>query len=245
MGKIAKRQRRAVRNGLREARLALATRTPAGLRRRLGPLASWLDMLVMDHGIFRLAYSNTHKITPDAWRSAQPAPHNIRAFARAGGRTVVNLRGMRVCGGQWLEEAACRKAGLELVTYQLRSRAAPSRAELHGVRDLLRRIEYPVLFHCKSGADRAGLMSVLFCHLHAGQPIEQARRQLSLRYGHIAQAETGIIDRFFDSYIAYNRATPTPFFTWVDEVYDPQAMEAAFKTRGWANAIVNRVLRRE
>jgi protein tyrosine/serine phosphatase len=27
-------------------------------------------------------------------------------------------------------------------------------------------LEYPVLFHCKSGADRAGMMAALFLVLH-------------------------------------------------------------------------------
>ena len=33
-----------------------------------------------------------------------------------------------------------------------------------------------MLMHCKSGADRAGLMSVLYRHLHEGVPIEEAKR---------------------------------------------------------------------
>ena len=52
-------------------------------------------MLFVDHGIFRLVYPNSHRLSDKAWRSAQPAPHQIRRFAKAGIRTIVNLRGER------------------------------------------------------------------------------------------------------------------------------------------------------
>ena len=88
---------------------------------------------------------------------AQPAPHHIRRLAREGIRTVVNLRGERLCGSFWLEQQACARHGIALVNFSVRSRAAPSHKELRGARELFERIEYPMLMHCKSGADRAGL----------------------------------------------------------------------------------------
>ena len=36
-----------------------------------------------------------------------------------------------------------------------------------------------------------------------------------------------------------------PFFEWVDNVYDPVELRKSFKARGWANQLVNNVLRRE
>jgi len=48
-------------------------------------------MLVLDHGVFRVAYLNQHRLGAHAWRSGQPAPHNIDGFARRGLRTIVNF----------------------------------------------------------------------------------------------------------------------------------------------------------
>ncbi|MEM6905402.1 MAG: hypothetical protein AAF568_05870, partial [Pseudomonadota bacterium] len=45
-------------------------------------LRAWVNMLLVDHGILRLFYNNEHRISPRAWRSAQPFPHHIRRFAR-------------------------------------------------------------------------------------------------------------------------------------------------------------------
>jgi protein tyrosine/serine phosphatase len=202
-------------------------------------------MLFVDHGIFRVVYSNTHRISDKAWRSAQPAPHQLRRIARKGVRTVVNLRGPRDCGGYWLEQRACERYGLKLVNYQVRSRAAPTREELWGAKKLFEELEYPILMHCKSGADRAGLMSVLYRHVHEGVPIAEAKRELSLRYGHIRQAHTGILDYFFERYIADNAVKPMPFFEWVDTVYNPVELRSTFRSKGWANRLVDGVLNRE
>ena len=220
-------------------------RTPDWLVRTMGPTAKYIDMLLFDHGVFRLAYLNRHRLGDKAWRSAQPAPHDLVWFQRAGVKTIVNLRGPRLCGSYSLEEAHCRRLGLELVNYTVRSRATPSLKELEGAKELFERVTYPVAMHCKSGADRAGLMSVLYMHFVEGQPIEEAVGQLSLRYGHIRQADTGIIDHFFETYMACNRRKPVDFWTWVQTDYDPAAVHASFKSSSLATRFVGGVLRRE
>lgn len=247
MAKFGKSVRSAFKHiGLR-ARLAMIAYSPDWLKRTVGPILAYGDMLFIDHGVLRMFYLNLHRIAgTNAWRSAQPAPHQIARLAkREGIRTVVNLRGERLCGSYWLEQGVCEHHGLKLENYQVRSRAAPSVEELRGARDLFRRVEYPILMHCKSGADRAGLMSVLFLHLHEGVPIEEAVKQLSLKYGHIRQADTGVLDYFFERYIAYNNENPIDFFDWVETVYNDDEVRDSFRAEGWANRIVNTILRRE
>ncbi len=245
MAGLVKRAKRSWRRAARSSREALVRHSPHWLRRSLGPPASYLDMLLVDHGIFRLVYPNCHRISDRAWRSAQPAPHHIARFARAGIRTIVNLRGERECGSYWLEVEACARHGLKLVNFQIRSRAAPAREELAGAKRLFQEIEYPMLMHCKSGADRAGLMSVLYRFLHEGVPLKEAKRELSLKYGHIRQADTGILDYFFEKYLEDSAIRPMPFFQWVETVYDPDELKRTFHSKGWANRLVDSVLRRE
>jgi protein tyrosine/serine phosphatase len=245
MASLAKQAKRAVRRVTRGMRDAVIEHAPDWAKRTFGPPATYLDMLFVDHGIFRLLYLNKHRLSDAAWRAAQPAPHNIRAFARQGVKTIVNLRGPRVCGSYWLEKRACAKTGIKLVDFTVYSRGAPTPRDVHAAAELFRTVEYPILMHCKSGADRAGLMGTLFKHLHEGQPIEIARNQLSLRYGHIRQADTGILDYFFDSYLAENARQPISFVEWVDTKYDPVELKRSFQARGWANRLVNSVLRRE
>jgi protein tyrosine phosphatase (PTP) superfamily phosphohydrolase (DUF442 family) len=244
-GSLRKRAKRAVKNVTLEWRHSIVADTPPWLKKIAAKPAIYLDMLFLDHGIFRMFYVNKHALDAKTYRSAQPAPHQIRALGEQGIRTIVNLRGERVCGSYWLEQAACERYGIKLVNFQVRSRAAPSLEELRGARDLFGRIEYPMLMHCKSGSDRAGLMSVLYRHLRQGVPMEEAIKQLSLRYGHIRQAETGVLDAFFERYLSDTRSRPMAFFDWVETVYDPDELKRTFQANGFASRIVNSVLRRE
>lgn len=245
MATLLKQTRRAVRRRTARLRQSLVDNTPGWARARFGRPVAYLELMLADHGIFRILYLNRHRISQDAWRAAQPSPKDIRRFAREGVRTIVNLRGPRDCSSYALEHEACVKRGIKLVNYQVRSRAAPTVAEIRGAKALFDVIEYPVVLHCKSGADRAGLMSALFVHFREGRPIEEAKRQLSLRFGHISQAETGVLDYFFERYLADNARQPIPFMEWVETVYDPDEVKRSFRAKGWANRLVNSVLRRE
>ena len=75
---------------------------------------------------------------------------------------------------------------------------------MFAAKDLFESIEYPALMHCKSGADRAGLMSVLYKLLREKVPFEQAVEQLSLKYLHVKHGKTGMLDAFFQAYADYN-----------------------------------------
>jgi len=230
---------------MQACRQAVVDRTPQWLRRAVGPTAKRLDALFVDHGIFRLFYLNKYRLGDKAWRAAQPAPHHIRSLARQGVRTIINLRGERPCGSYWLEQAECERLGIRLINFQVRSRQAPTAEQIRAAKELFDSIEYPMLLHCKSGADRAGLMSVLYLHLKEGVPVEEAKEQLSLRYGHFRQADTGVLDRVFDSYLEYNARQPIAFLDWVDTVYDPIELKRSFRSAGWARRLVDLVLRRE
>ncbi|MDX2289442.1 MAG: sulfur transferase domain-containing protein [Hyphomicrobiaceae bacterium] len=245
MAGLRKRTKRAIKRVTMAWRHGLISRSPAWLRRSLGPTASYLDMMIMDHGLFRLVYLNKHRLSAEAWRSAQPGPGQLARIKALGVRTIVNLRGERECGSFWNEERACRELGLNLVNYTVRSRAAPSREEIRGAAALFGSLEYPILMHCKSGADRAGLMSVLYRHFREGVPIAEAKSELSLRYGHIRQADTGILDYFFERYLADTAERPMPLLEWVDTIYDPDELKASFLSNGWANRFVDQVLQRE
>jgi protein tyrosine/serine phosphatase len=206
-----------------------------------------LDMWLVDHGFIRDIYFNAHRITPTVWRSAQPAPHHLRWAQRRGVRTILNLRGRRdTCGSYILEREACRDLGLTLVDFPIRSRGPLDRETLHAAGRLFGDIEYPMLMHCKSGADRAGLMATLYLFLHEGVPLRDAMKsQLSLAYGHWKQAKTGIIDFFFNSYLAAAEQSPISFFDWVDTAYDRDALETQFHENWLAGILVNFILRRE
>jgi protein tyrosine phosphatase (PTP) superfamily phosphohydrolase (DUF442 family) len=243
-----RRFRKGFQAGARHVRLGantVAANLPDPVRRVLEAPVSYADMLLVDHGIFRLFYLNKHKISAEATRAAQPAPHDIRRLAREGVRTIVNLRGERDCGAYRLERKACEAAGIEMVNFKLFSRAAPDKATFKAAAKLLNTVTYPIAMHCKSGADRVGLMSVLYSHLRLGQPMEVAKQQLNWRYGHFSNADTGILDAVFDAYIAFNRKKPITFLDWVERHYNPTKVRAGFKPSGWVTLITGKLIGRE
>ncbi len=202
-------------------------------------------MLFADHGVFRTFFNTRTQISDEMWRSSQPLPYQIRGAAKLGIRTIVNLRGPGDNSFYRFEEEFCQRNGITLMNFVVFSREAPKPETVMDAKTMFQTLAYPALMHCKSGADRAGLMSALYLHFRKGLPIAAAKRQLSLRFGHVKQAKTGILDFFLDSYLAYDAKTPMPFEDWVRNVYDQDAVTKAFRESWWASAITDRILRRE
>lgn len=214
--------------------------TPAGRFR------TYLDYLWNDHAYLRLGFSNAHWISDELVRANQPWPHQLAAWKRRGIRTVINLRGGFDASFHALEKAACERLGLTLVDFTITSREVPSRARVLGAKDLFETIEYPAMMHCKSGADRAGIMSVFYMHFRKGRTIREALDQLHLRYLHIRAGKTGVLDYTFERYLAEGEPAGLSFLEWVDSpAYDPAGIKADFRAQMWGSIVTERLLRRE
>lgn len=208
------------------------------------------ELIWGDHGFLRARFRNLHQISPEMWRSNQPSPRHIADHAKERGiRTILNLRGVTTQGYYLLEKEACENAGIAFVDFQMYSRDPPSREAIFAARDLFDRIEYPALMHCKSGADRAGIMAVLYKLLREKVPFSEAREQLSGKYLHIRHGKTGVLDAFLDAYEVFNagRAPEAwkPFLDWVAEDYDKPAVKADFARKLGKGLQLDALLRRE
>jgi protein tyrosine/serine phosphatase len=210
-----------------------------------GRLATYLHYLWNDHAWLRLGFKNAHWISDELVRANQPWPYQVKLWRDRGIRTIVNLRGGFDSHHQ-LEEEACAKYGVKLESYAVKSREAPTREQILGAKAFFDSLEYPVMMHCKSGADRAGVMSVLYMHYRKGLPIREALRQLSLRFGHFKQGQVGVLDFTFERYLADAEPKGISFDDWVNSpAYDPPAIRAAFKAQWWGSLLTEGILRRE
>jgi protein tyrosine/serine phosphatase len=130
---------------------------------------------------------NFHEVLPgELYRSAQPTANDIAAYSREHGiKTIVNLRGRNK--GAWYsqEVAAAKQAGIEHIDFKMSASHQLTLDQTHQLIALLRDAPKPILIHCQAGADRTGLVSVIYLQQIAGVDEETAERQLSLRYGHI------------------------------------------------------------
>ena len=214
--------------------------TPAGRRR------ACLDYLWTDHAYLRLGFSNAHWMSDELARANQPWPFQLRAWARRGVRTVINLRGGFGASFYALEKAECERLGLTLVNFTVASRDVPTAAQVLGAKALFESVQYPAMMHCKSGADRAGIMAVLYRHFRQGKPIREALRELSPRYLHVRAGLTGVLDYVFERYLAEGEAGGLTLLEWVQSpAYDPVRIKADFKAQWWGTLLTDRLLRRE
>lgn len=206
---------------------------------------AWLDALFVDHAVLRLIWTNFAVVEPGVlYRSNHPTPGNLRAFEKKFGiRSLINLRGRTHSGSDALSREAADKLGLDFYDMAFESRGAPHKDRILRYADILGNMRAPALIHCKSGADRAGLASGLFVLIKDGT-VAQALTQLSLRFGHIKQAKTGILDAFFDLYRQTGEGKK-PFLDWVREDYDEAGLRAAFRAGKVAEFINTALLHRE
>ncbi|MBI1393744.1 MAG: protein tyrosine phosphatase [Alphaproteobacteria bacterium] len=219
--------------------------TPAGRRR------AWRELVFVDHGFLRGVYDNAHEIAPGVYRSAQPGPKRLKTWRDRGVRTVLNLRGPRENGVLLLEEDACRSLGMAHLPFRVYSREAPTPEILRGAKALFDEIEPPFLMHCKSGADRVGLMATLYSFFALKRPLPDAMAHLSWRYGHVRFGKTGVIDAALTEYIDFARERGIPlddaeaFLDWAGGPYDPAATKARFRSNWLGDLLTERILNRE
>lgn len=205
----------------------------------------WLVTLFADHALFRLFYNLRTRVAPGLYRSSHPLPHQLRAAQRAGVASVLNLRGPEPFAANALEWDSVRRLGLPLVHVRINSREAPHRQAVLELLTAFDNLPKPILLHCKSGADRAGLASAIYLLDQEGADFPTAMRQMSFwRFGHVRAAKCGILDAFLKAWAAHHAEHGTAFRDWVANHYDRDAVEAGFYSKWWANQLNDRLLMR-
>jgi protein tyrosine phosphatase (PTP) superfamily phosphohydrolase (DUF442 family) len=173
--------------------------------------------------------SNAHVVLPDrVYRSAQPSASDLERQVRDHGiRTVVNLRGCSFPLPWYMEESRAT-AALDIAQEDVCFSAGrlPSPSELRRFVEVLDHAEYPLLLHCRRGADRTGMAAAIVLLLQTDQSFSEARRQLGLRYGHLALGNPVCLDRFLAFYAAWLGEhgldhSPDVFRRWLLHEYCP------------------------
>ena len=185
----------------------------------------------LDHEILRHWWTNFEEFAPGAFRSNHPTEARFRAYQARGIKAVLNLRGTPKTPYYLQEVALCKELGLELISIQLAAAIAPTRERVQELIAILRAIPHPFVMHCKSGADRTGLASAIYLLVIKNAPIAEAQKMLSLRYIHLNNKKTGILDHILVMYAADQAATGIGFEAWIDTIYDHEVVTQSFKSR--------------
>ena len=183
----------------------------------------------IDHEFLRYFYHNMAEVAPGVYRANQPSSNRIMKWAELGIKTIINLRGSSNQGSYLLESQKCKDLGINLVDHPLYATRLAEPEELLSLGNIFQNIEYPILLHCKSGADRAGLASVLYHLMILNTPFPIARKQLSFRYLHIKLARSGILDYMLDTYEQDSKKTGINFRSWLETCYNPNELTLKFR----------------
>lgn len=173
--------------------------------------------------------SNFHTVIHgEVYRSAQLSAVALERFIRDKHiRTVVNLRGCCDPEAWYLNEGRVTlRNDVSLEDLSFSACRLPSSVVLRQLLEVIDGSEYPILFHCHKGSDRTGMASAIALLMRTDTPLEEARQQLSFRYGHLPVGHTVYIDQFFDLYAEWltRRAlthSPAIFRRWAENEYCP------------------------
>jgi protein tyrosine phosphatase (PTP) superfamily phosphohydrolase (DUF442 family) len=161
------------------------------------------------------------------YRSAQPSPEDLADWIQSLGiRSVLNLRGERG-GSGWLEKERRITSALGVAHYDVHLDAdrMPPAPRLREVVEILDRAPRPLLFHCKGGVERSGLVGAAAVLL-AGGDLAAARREFAASKGFLPWVASSDLPRVLDDYERWLAAqgaatTAERFREWVASDYVP------------------------
>jgi protein tyrosine/serine phosphatase len=205
-------------------------RTLHELSTRRGRLLAWLHFYLKDHHLLRVWWWNLAEISPGVWRSNQPSPGRLKRYRALGIKSVVSLRGAVPKSYNFLEDAACAEHGIQFQYIAgITARKLVAAETILSNLDALAKVPKPLVFHCKSGADRTGFVAALYLILLEGASVEEAAMQLARKHIHFPRSRAGVLDHVFRVYLRDAEPSGVGFREWLEEGYDPEAITADFK----------------
>lgn len=142
---------------------------------------------VGSYGAILLATGNVHTVVDGVlYRSAQLNKSQFATVIRQHGiKSILNLRGGHPSDAWYADEIEVSKAfGVTHFDYPISARRRVTSAQIADILSIVRSAPKPLLVHCRSGADRSGLVAALFLLDAEHADPAEADRQLSLLYGH-------------------------------------------------------------
>ncbi|WP_413586410.1 fused DSP-PTPase phosphatase/NAD kinase-like protein [Bdellovibrio sp. HCB274] len=133
---------------------------------------------------------NFHEVEKgELYRSAQLDAIELKRYIKKHGiQTIINLRGAEPLSFWWQQETYVAKS-MNVLHYDIPMTAEeiPHRKNLVRLISLFDIVPRPILIHCQGGADRSGEAAAIYQMIYAGKSKEEALKQLTFKYRHIAK----------------------------------------------------------
>jgi protein tyrosine/serine phosphatase len=152
-------------------------------------------------GVYMRVQGNFHPITPgEAYRSAKLDRDKLEYYVKKYNiKSIVNLIGEDP-RKPWYRQELQVSAKHDIRHYDITLSATdePTEEDTRKLEEIFRTAPRPVLIHCKGGSDRSGLAAAMWKVIVDKEPKSEARKQLSILYGHLPLGKTTTLDHFFD-----------------------------------------------
>ena len=165
----------------------------------VSPFGIFAGYIVLGH--------NFHVVSPgQIYRSAQLDPADLaRIVQQHGIKSVLNLRGANTKHDWYNAETnTAQQLGVRHFDFELSASQELTDAEMQQILAIISNAPKPMLIHCKSGADRTGLVSALYLYSLEGKSAREADRELSVFTAHVPYLfweDTSAMDRSFWRYV--------------------------------------------
>lgn len=171
---------------------------------------------------------NLHEVVPGRlYRSAEMKPGDLKELMKEKGiKSIIDLRmnPKAVPESYFGESEAVESLGASYKHFPLMGSKEMELEQVKNLLSLLDRVETPVLVHCSSGTHRSGLVSAIWLMEKEGVPFNEAKEQLSSKYGFflterkLKSLVSGrwTIDNILWRYQEANSRSPIAFREWVE-----------------------------
>lgn len=142
-------------------------------------------------------YPNFHTVIPNqVYRSAQLDSRQLNHYVEEYHiKSIINLRGAAI-DTSWYENEIriSSEKGITHYDVHLDALNQNSGKNLRALATLIKTSPKPLLIHCWHGADRTGLASAMSLILLSNASLDDAEKQISLRYLVLDPRSTGIVE---------------------------------------------------
>jgi len=203
-------------------------------------LREFFKIITEEHNFINLFWFNFHKVDDGVYRSAQITPWRLKKIIKKYNiKTIINLRGNNKNYIYKREKEICEELGVEYQTISISSRNPHDirKEEIEKLIYLLKNAKKPILFHCKAGADRTGLVAVLWHIINGKDKNKAIKKELRLKYGYLSFSKAGRIKKMFEMYDG------SDFVEWLEKNRDK--IKNSYKSNKIADFIYDKLLKRE
>ncbi|GAB6045680.1 dual specificity protein phosphatase family protein [Caminibacter profundus] len=203
-------------------------------------LREFFKIITEEHNFINLFWFNFHKVDDGVYRSAQITPWRLKKIIKKYNiKTIINLRGNNKNYIYKREKEICEELGVEYQTISISSRNPSDirKEEIEKLIYLLKNAKKPILFHCKAGADRTGLVAVLWHIINGKDKNKAIKKELRLKYGYLSFSKAGRIKKMFEMYDG------SDFVEWLEKNRDK--IKNSYKSNKIADFIYDKLLKRE